>query len=218
MNTMKLSGIVGLGCAVIVSLASLAGAQQPEYGQGGSREDQPHMQKALEHLQQAQEELRAAEHDKGGHRQQAIQFIDQAKQEVRAGIQYDDQHRSANERGEMGGTYDSNNSVRITGGPTIELLDDHSAVIAWDTNVQGSSRVEYGQNRNDLSQIAESPWGAGGLTHRVRIDNLRPDTTYFFEVETEQARGSGAGVESNRILSFRTLPQGSRAMRDQQPR
>jgi hypothetical protein len=100
----------------------------------------------------------------------------------------------------------------------IETLDDHSAVIAWGTNVQGSSRVEYGTDERNLSQLAEAPWGAGGLTHRVRIDNLRPNTVYFFDIETGQARGTGTEVEGGRLYSFQTLPTGAPPLRNQEPR
>jgi hypothetical protein len=50
------------------------------------------MQAALHHLQEAQEELRVAEHDKGGHRSNAIKLVEQAIGEVDAGIHYADKH------------------------------------------------------------------------------------------------------------------------------
>ena len=57
-----------------------------------AEERQPHMQAALHHLQEAQQELRAAEHDKGGHRANAIKLVEQAIGEVDAGIHYADKH------------------------------------------------------------------------------------------------------------------------------
>jgi hypothetical protein len=57
-----------------------------------AEERQPHMQAALHHLQEAQEELRVAEHDKGGHRSNAIKLVEQAIGEVDAGIHYADKH------------------------------------------------------------------------------------------------------------------------------
>lgn len=215
---MILPGLL-LGCAAMFTIPSTAVAQN-----GYNNEQQPHMTNALEHLRQAQQELQAAEKDKGGHRVEAIKLIDQAEREVQAGIQYDDTHASRGENGNMQGyqdrdrDYRNNGAPRITSGPTIETLDDHSAVVAWGTNVQGSSRVEYGLNGNDLAQVAEAPWGAGGLTHRVRMDNLRPNTTYYFTIETEQARGSGREVEGRRTYSFRTLPNGAGPIHNQEPR
>ena len=58
------------------------------------REDQAHMEAAIQHLKQAQAELQKAEHDKGGHRVKAIQLTEQAEREVQAGINYDSQHET----------------------------------------------------------------------------------------------------------------------------
>lgn len=51
-----------------------------------ARADQPHMQRALEHLRAAREELRAAEHNKGGWRLRAIGAVDRAINETEAGM------------------------------------------------------------------------------------------------------------------------------------
>jgi phosphodiesterase/alkaline phosphatase D-like protein len=120
---------------------------------------------------------------------------------------------------EKGLANEENGSVKITGGPTIEYVDNNSAVIAWSTNRKGSTRVNYGTDPNNLTQLAESPWGAGGLTHRVQIHNLKPNTTYYFQVETGQAQGTGgAEVESAKVLSFKTTAPGAPAERNQPAR
>ena len=105
--------------------------------------------------------------------------------------------------------------VRITNGPVIETLRDNEATVAWSTNVQGSTKVYYGTDPRNLSHLAEAPWGANGDTHRVRIYNLRPDTTYFFAIETGEARGTGTEVESRYAYSFRTLPPGAEPIKNQ---
>ena len=76
--------------------------------------------------------------------------------------------------------------VDITQGPVLESVSDHSAVIAWSTNKDGSTVVNYGTDPRNLSQVAEAPWGANGRTHRVELRNLQPNTTYYFRVETGQ--------------------------------
>jgi len=68
-----------------------AGYERAEDRRGGG-EYQPHMQAALEHLRQAEAELQAAQHDKGGHRVKAMELVHQTESEVQAGIQYDNQH------------------------------------------------------------------------------------------------------------------------------
>ena len=49
--------------------------------------DQPHMQKALDHLQGALGELQTATHDKGGHRVRAVELVKNAIDQVQMGIE-----------------------------------------------------------------------------------------------------------------------------------
>ena len=84
------------------------------------------------------------------------------------------------------------------------MVTDSTATIAWSTNRRGSSRVTYGTDPNNLTQLGEAPWGQGGLTHRVVLKNLQTNTTYYFQVETGQAQGTGGEVESERVQSFTT--------------
>lgn len=55
-------------------------------------EDQPHMQAALQALEEAKKHLQEAEHDKGGHREKALELTDQAIKHVKEGMHYDDKH------------------------------------------------------------------------------------------------------------------------------
>jgi hypothetical protein len=106
--------------------------------------------------------------------------------------------------------------IRITNGPMLEEVTGNAVVIAWTTDVPSSSRVWYSTDRNNLTHVAESPEN-GSNTHRVRIDNLRPNTTYYFQVESSQARGNRDQGESAGILSFRTLSPGAQTVRNQTP-
>ena len=51
-----------------------------------SSTDQPHMQRALDYLRQAKDNLEAATTDKGGHRKKAIGYVNDAIDEVKKGI------------------------------------------------------------------------------------------------------------------------------------
>jgi phosphodiesterase/alkaline phosphatase D-like protein len=84
--------------------------------------------------------------------------------------------------------------VTITKGPVVEHASADSAMVAWSTNVSSSTVVKYGTDRNNLSQTAQAPWGS--LTHRVTIKNLEPGKTYYFQVESGQAQGSGGNATS----------------------
>jgi hypothetical protein len=97
-------------------------------------------------------------------------------------------------------------NLQITKGPVLEMVGDTSAVIAWSTNVPGSTVLMYGTSPNNLTQSAQAPWGE--TTHRVTLSNLQPNTRYFFVLQSGQAQGTGTGALS-RIDSFTTVPQGA---------
>ncbi|MEP7348862.1 MAG: hypothetical protein ABI668_02795 [Sphingorhabdus sp.] len=54
--------------------------------------DQPRMQSALSHLEQARADLATADKDKGGHRQAALRQVNNAIAHVRAGMRFDRQN------------------------------------------------------------------------------------------------------------------------------
>jgi purple acid phosphatase-like protein len=110
-------------------------------------------------------------------------------------------------------------TLRITNGPVLEEVTSDSATIARSTNVDGSTNVMYGTDPSHLGQLAQAPWGANGHTHRVKIGNLHSNTTYYFQIETGQARGGhGQEVESYSLRSFTTTPRGAAPLRDVAPR
>ena len=84
-------------------------------------------------------------------------------------------------------------NVEITQQARVENATDNSAIIAWTTNVQAGTRVRYGTDRNSLSQTATAPWGA--VTHRVESKNLRPNTTYYYQIISEHASGTGTSAD-----------------------
>ncbi|MFZ3210355.1 MAG: fibronectin type III domain-containing protein, partial [Terriglobales bacterium] len=75
--------------------------------------------------------------------------------------------------------------ARVTEGPTITYVDDQFAVVAWSTDAPAESRVFYGTNADDLIRVAESLKAT--TLHRVDLPGLKPDTTYYFQLDT----GSG---------------------------
>ncbi len=100
-----------------------------------------------------------------------------------------------------GGAQDQPENVRITQGPAVEYVDAIRAIIAWSTNVNAGTVVHYGTTRDRLDRKAEMPWG--GLTHRVTLTGLQPDTQYYFLVESSQ--GQDTGSEASQAGKFRTL-------------
>ena len=97
--------------------------------------------------------------------------------------------------------------VRITNGPRVEGTGANWAVIAWTTNAASGSVIHYGTARDSLSQTAESPYsdkeGASAQNHRVRVNNLKPNTTYFFVADSGHGEGTGTEAKSP-IEEFKT--------------
>jgi len=96
-------------------------------------------------------------------------------------------------------------SVRITRGPEIERADPYLTIIRWTSNNPGGSPehygvVRYGTNPKELSQTAKSPIrlnpGHSYTVFRVRMDSLKPRTTYYYTVDSMEANGKDDGVKS----------------------
>ena len=90
---------------------------------------------------------------------------------------------------------------RITNGPVVKEETRDSAEISWSTDAPGSSVVKYGGIPTELSQTSEEPWGGkreanGDYNHTVWVKHLKPNTTYYYRVETGQGLGTGTGADS----------------------
>jgi phosphodiesterase/alkaline phosphatase D-like protein len=108
--------------------------------------------------------------------------------------------------------------VEITKGPELELATDHLTIIRWTVNNPGGSDVHYGIVRygtdpKDLSQTAKNPirlnQGHQYTTFRVRIEGLKPQTTYYYTVTSEESNGKSDGVKST-VNKFITPAPGER--------
>jgi hypothetical protein len=102
--------------------------------------------------------------------------------------------------------------VRITQGPELELAKEFLTIIRWTTNNPGGSPehfgvVHYGTDPKNLSQTAKSPIrlnpSQSSTIFRVRIQGLKPATTYYYTVDSLDAYGVSDGVESS-TKSFTT--------------
>jgi len=96
--------------------------------------------------------------------------------------------------------------VQITQGPEIERADPDFAIIRWTSNNPGGSPehygiVRYGTNPTKLNQTAKSPIrlnpGHSYTVFRVRMDGLKPRTTYYYTVDSMEANGKGDRVKSH---------------------
>lgn len=95
--------------------------------------------------------------------------------------------------------------VRITNGPEIEVSKEFLTIIRWATNNPGGSPehfgvVHYGTDPKNLSETAKSPIRLNpdhaSTVFRVRLDNLKPGTTYYYMVGSVEATGTDDGAKS----------------------
>jgi hypothetical protein len=106
--------------------------------------------------------------------------------------------------------------VEIVKGPELELATDFLTIIRWTTNNPGGSNdhlgvVYYGTDPKDLNQTAKSPirlnQGHPDTTFRVRMQGLKPRTTYYYKVTSEESTGKSDGVTST-VKEFTTPAPG----------
>src|SRR6267142_138068 len=95
--------------------------------------------------------------------------------------------------------------LRITQGPEIELAKENLTIIRWTTNNPGGSPVHYGvvhygTDPKDLSQTAKNPITLNPAhpttVFRVRMDDLKPGTTYYYAVSSTESNGKDNGTKS----------------------
>jgi|ERR1700675_1746831 phosphodiesterase/alkaline phosphatase D-like protein len=95
--------------------------------------------------------------------------------------------------------------VHITHGPALESATDSSAIITWTSNNPGGTDehfgvVHYGTDSKNLSGTAKSHIrlnrGHSYTVFRVRVDGLKPRTTYYYKVDSVDARSASDGVTS----------------------
>src|SRR5260370_9042571 len=112
--------------------------------------------------------------------------------------------------------------VQITKGPEIEMTKEFLTIIRWTTNNPGGSTehygvVHYGTDPKNLSEIAKSPIRLNpdhaSTVFRVRVDNLKPGTTYYYTVGSGETNGAGDGAKTP-AKQFTTPGESHRAGRD----
>jgi hypothetical protein len=95
-------------------------------------------------------------------------------------------------------------SVQIIVGPALESATEKSVIIRWmSTTPAGPAEhfgvVHYGTDPKDLGQTAKSPLRLN-MAHqntifRVRVDGLKPGTTYYYTVDSTRPDGTSDGVK-----------------------
>jgi len=104
-------------------------------------------------------------------------------------------------------------SAQIIIGPALESVAEKSAIVRWmSTTPAGPAEhfgvVHYGTDPKDLSQTAKSPIRLN-IAHpntifRVRVDGLKPGTTYFYTIDSTRPDGTSDAVKGA-VSQFTTL-------------
>jgi phosphodiesterase/alkaline phosphatase D-like protein len=90
--------------------------------------------------------------------------------------------------------------VRIIKGPELESSRENTTIITWTSNNPGGSPerfgvVHYGTDPKNLSQTAKSHIRLNQdhkyTVFRVRIEDLPPKTTYYYKVDSMDAKTNG---------------------------
>jgi hypothetical protein len=106
----------------------------------------------------------------------------------------------------------------ITREPTLEIAVDDLAIIRWTTTNPGGDDehfgiVHYGTDPQQLSQTAKSHIrlnrGHPEAVFRVRVEGLKPRTTYYYAVASSASDGQSDGLEIT-LYQFTTPAPGER--------
>jgi hypothetical protein len=108
--------------------------------------------------------------------------------------------------------------VEIVQGPALEFARDDLAIIRWTTNNPGGSDdhfavIHYGTDPTKLSETARSHIRLNRdyprTIFRVRVDGLKPQTTYYYTVTSTGSDGVSDG-ENSSVKQFTTPGPGER--------
>ncbi len=108
--------------------------------------------------------------------------------------------------------------VEITQEPSLEMAVDDLAIIRWTTSNSGGDDqhfgiVHYGTDPRELSQMAKSPIRLNRrhpeTIFRVRMEGLKPQTTYYYAATSTASDGESDGVDSS-VYQFTTPGPGER--------
>jgi len=91
---------------------------------------------------------------------------------------------------------DAGTTASLTRGPYLQRGSATGVVVRWRTDIATNSRVRYGTDVGNLSQIADV--GTVTTEHAVPLNGLSPDTTYYYAVGTTTA--TLAGGDANHFV------------------
>ena len=83
-------------------------------------------------------------------------------------------------------------------GPYLQKASESALTICWRTSSAGVGRLRFGTTEGNLSNLRTGP---SATNHRIRLTNLTPATTYYYQIETD-----GTILGTGPALHFTTPP------------
>ncbi|MCW3134979.1 MAG: DNRLRE domain-containing protein [Methanophagales archaeon] len=80
----------------------------------------------------------------------------------------------------------------------VSSITENSAIISWQTNKEADSLVKYGTSSGNYSEQKYDPNPT--KYHSIKLENLSPNTTYYFVIESKTANETATSTEK----SFKT--------------
>jgi phosphodiesterase/alkaline phosphatase D-like protein len=90
---------------------------------------------------------------------------------------------------------------QIINGPVAEYISDSNCTIGWSTRASGTMILRYGTDRTKMARTSAAVGGKDGRNYHAQLDNLTPNTRYYFQV-------FNAGDAISGIGTFKTVAQG----------
>jgi hypothetical protein len=87
----------------------------------------------------------------------------------------------------------------------VENITFATATITWTTNTSSDSQVNYGSVLPKDGTWESEEDSADVTHHSILLEGLTADTTYYFEVESEDAGGTTVDNNGGEYYSFKTL-------------
>ncbi len=79
-----------------------------------------------------------------------------------------------------------------------------SAIIVWNANEVTDGTVEYGQVKDTLTDKAYT--SAVGISHKVKLANLKPGTTYYYMVKAKDAVANETKTDIGTFVTAQAAP------------
>jgi phosphodiesterase/alkaline phosphatase D-like protein len=90
---------------------------------------------------------------------------------------------------------------QISNGPVAEYISDSNCTIGWSTRASGTMVLRYGTDRTKMNRTSAAVGSKDGRNYHAQLDNLTPNTRYFFQV-------FNAGDAISGIGTFETVARG----------